>query len=75
MDQAVRDFVDSYKRKPMPPVTVQEFYKQMGRTASLKELMTEHNHEIERYCDDCDHYWDARKTLSTKCEFCGKEGK
>ena len=62
MAPEVRAFVDSYRRKPLPLITVKNFKKF-------------YNHEIWRKCNHCKNEWDARKESDgTKCPKCGEEG-
>lgn len=58
MTPEVKAFVDSYKKKPLPPITVGEWIKH-------------HNHEIWRKCPKCGNYNDLRKT--GHCENCNTE--
>lgn len=56
MDPRVRDFVDSYKNKPMPKMTVEEFIRT-------------HNREIWQKCSHCGNIEDVRLTFF--CPDCG----
>ncbi len=40
----------------------------------MKRILRLFNHEIWRYCKECNILWDARDTISLKCQKCGKEG-
>ncbi len=48
MTEAIRNFVDQYKKKPKPVLTVKDWIK-------------EHNHEIWRKCKVCGNEEDIRK--------------
>jgi len=56
MSPAIRDFIEVYKTKPAPPISVEEFIKT-------------HNHEIWRKCPKCGAWEDLRKT--DNCTECG----
>lgn len=56
MSPAIRDFIEVYKKKPVPAMTVEEFVKS-------------HNHEIWRKCENCGAWEDLRKTFHcTECK-------
>lgn len=58
MDQRIRDFVESYKLKPMPAMTIREFVRS-------------HNKPLKKICPKCKSYNDLRVTFY--CSDCGKE--
>ncbi|WP_312750503.1 hypothetical protein [Epilithonimonas hominis] len=55
MTDEVRAFVESYKYKPLPPITIGDWMKS-------------HNHEIWRTCKDCKEEFDWR--MSDYCPKC-----
>lgn len=58
MTAQIRDFIEVYKTKPAPPITVEEFIKT-------------HNHEIWRKCQKCGAWEDLRKNFH--CKDCGQQ--
>lgn len=61
MKPQIRDFVKVYAHKPLPEITVKEWIKQ-------------HNHEIWRTCQECDHVFDLRNELYfDRCPKCGSK--
>ena len=58
MEQKIRDWVDSYKNKQMPQMTVKEFFRS-------------HNKPLKKICSNCKSYNDLRETFY--CCDCGKE--
>ena len=50
MNTAVRNFVETYKKKVVPKFSIEDFIRN-------------HNHEIWRKCQKCGAYEDLRKTF------------
>lgn len=58
MSPEVRAFVECYKQKEVPKMTVAEFFKL-------------HNHEIWRNCKSCGETFDIRKEIHhDRCPHC-----
>ncbi len=56
MHAKIRDFVDVYKKKPVPAMSVEDFVKT-------------HNHELWCKCQKCGAWEDLRKTFHcTECK-------
>lgn len=58
MTTQIRDFIEVYKKKSVPKMSIREFIKS-------------HNHEIWRKCPKCGAFEDLRKTEN--CTECGTE--
>lgn len=70
MNQKLREFVDSYKKKPMPPMTVEEFIMAELKMKTQSDVVKHNNHEIWRICENCKQATDVRKSIY--CENCGE---
>ncbi|MGD1319554.1 hypothetical protein [Chryseobacterium sp. 2R14A] len=61
MTPEVKAFVESYKFKPMPDMTIEEFFKL-------------YNHEMWRTCSDCGEHFDLKKQLNhDRCPKCNSK--